>query len=109
MQGETLRLICLKVCMFVFLTFRIFVKVCDVSTLIRANSLRADAVTDGFLLTVDLTKAPVEVPLPVDLITVHLHQKKQHRFRAENPLKRHDCQDKCRFQTGFYGGYKENI
>ncbi len=67
-----------------FLTFRIFVKVCDVDTLVGAHSFSADAVADCVLLTVDLTEGAVQVPLPVDLITVHLQQRK-HKLRDETP------------------------
>ncbi len=67
-----------------FLTFRIFVKVCDVDTLVGAHSFSADAVAHCVLLTVDLTEGAVQVPLPVDLITVHLQQRK-HKLRDETP------------------------
>lgn len=53
-------------------TFWVFVEVCDVFSLVRANCLGADAVAHHILLTVDLSEGAISVLLPVDLITVHL-------------------------------------
>lgn len=61
-------------------TFRIFVKVCDVTAYIRANSLGADVMAHSLFLTVDLTEGPICISLPVDFITVYL---KMHRGRAK--------------------------
>lgn len=58
--------------MFRVFTFWVFVEVCDVFSLVRANCLGADAVAHHILLTVDLREGTIGVPLPVDLITVHL-------------------------------------
>ena len=44
----------------------------DVRPLIRPHSLGADVVAYSLLLTVDLAEGPVQTPLPVDLVTVHL-------------------------------------
>lgn len=49
-----------------------FVKVCDVTALIRANSLGADFVAHCLFLTVDLTEGPICILLPVNFITVYL-------------------------------------
>lgn len=54
-----------------------FVQVGDVRPLIRAHCFSADEVADGFLLTVDLAEGAIQVPLPVDLITVDLEEKYQ--------------------------------
>lgn len=54
------------------LTFRVFVEVCDVSSLVRAHGLGADVVAYGVLLRVDLSEGAIGIPLPVDLVTVHL-------------------------------------
>lgn len=54
-------------------TFRVFVKVRYVHALVWANGLGADKMTHNLLLTVDLTKSPICIPLPVDFITVHLN------------------------------------
>lgn len=53
-------------------TFLMFVQMCDVCPLVRAHSFGADVVADSFLLTVDLAESTIQVPLPVDLITVDL-------------------------------------
>lgn len=53
-------------------TFLVFVQMCDVCPLVRANCFSADAVADCFLLNVDLPESSVQVLLPVDLITVDL-------------------------------------
>lgn len=55
-----------------FLTFRVFVQVCDVLALVRANSLGANAASHDVLLYVNLRESAIRVPLPVDLIAVHL-------------------------------------
>lgn len=39
--------------------FRMFVQVCDVDTLVRANSLGANAVSHGILLYVNLRESAV--------------------------------------------------
>ena len=49
-----------------------FVQVCDVCPLFGAHCFSADEVSDSFLLTVDLAESTVQVPLPVDLVTVDL-------------------------------------
>lgn len=59
-------------------TFLVFVQVCDVCPLIRAYSFSADAVADSFLLTVELAEGTVQVPLPVDLVTVDLEGTNKH-------------------------------
>ena len=53
-------------------TFLVFVQERDVCPLVRAHSFGADAVADSSLFTVDLAKSTIQVPLPVDLITVDL-------------------------------------
>lgn len=53
-------------------TFRVFVEVCDIVPLIRANSFGADEVAYSLFFTVDLRESPIEVSLPVDFVTVHL-------------------------------------
>lgn len=53
-------------------TFGMFVEVCYVFSLVRADCFGADAMTHHVLFTVDLRKGAVRVPLPVDLITVYL-------------------------------------
>lgn len=58
-------------------TFLVFVQMCDVCPLIRAHCFSADAVADSFLLTVKLAESTIQVPLPVDLITVDLKGKYQ--------------------------------
>lgn len=58
-------------------TLLVFIDVCDICTLIRAHCFRADAVANSFLLAVDLAKGTIQVPLPVDLITVDLNGKYQ--------------------------------
>lgn len=58
-------------------TFLVFVQVCDVRPLVRAHCFGADEMADGFLLTVDLAEGAVQIPLPVDLITVDLEEKYQ--------------------------------
>lgn len=50
------------------------VEVCDVHTLIGADSLGADAVTHNILLEMNNTKGSIAFPLPVDSIVVHLHK-----------------------------------
>ncbi len=57
-----------------------FVHVCDVFPLVRAHCFRADAVADSFLLTVDLRKSTIQIPLPVDLITVDLVEENAHKI-----------------------------
>ena len=64
------------------LTFRVFVQVCDIVAFIGTNSLRADEVAHGLLLTVDLTESPIYVPLPVDFVTVDLVEREQERERG---------------------------
>lgn len=63
---------CVKCVCLCVLTFRMFVQVCDVTTLIRANSLGANAASHSVLLYVNLRESAIQVPLPVDLIAVHL-------------------------------------
>lgn len=53
-------------------TFTVLVEVCDVGSLIRAHRLGADEMANCFLLAEDLSEGPVQVPLPVDLVAVHL-------------------------------------
>lgn len=50
----------------------VLVQVGNVCPFITAHCFGADAVADSFLLAVDLAESTVEVPLPVDLITVNL-------------------------------------
>lgn len=64
-------------------TFLVFVQVCDVRPLVRAHCFSADEVADGFLLTVDLAEGAIQVPLPVDLITVDLEEKYQQSRSAQ--------------------------
>lgn len=64
-------------------TFLVFVQVGDVRPLIRAHCFSADEVADGFLLTVDLAEGAIQVPLPVDLITVDLEEKYQQSRSAQ--------------------------
>lgn len=59
-------------------TFLVFVQVCDVCPLVRAHCFSADEVADSFLLAVDLAERTIQVPLPVDLITVDLIEKSHH-------------------------------
>lgn len=58
-------------------TFRVFVKVCDIDAFIGANSLGADEVAHSLFLTVDLTKGPIDILLPVDFITVNLWEQER--------------------------------
>lgn len=55
-----------------FLTFWVFVAVCDVFSVVRSDRLGADLVTHHVLLNVGLREAAIRVPLPVDPVTVHL-------------------------------------
>ena len=48
------------------------VELSDVGPLVGAHRLGADEVAHCLLLAVDLGEGPVQVPLPVDLIAVHL-------------------------------------
>lgn len=66
-----------------------FVQVCDVSALIRAYSFGADEVSHSLLLIVDLSEGTVQVPLPVDLITVHL----QYRYSREREVEMVEMED----------------
>lgn len=58
-------------------TFWVFVQVRDVFPLLRAHCFGADAVTDSFLLKVELAESAVQISLPVDFITVDLMSKHQ--------------------------------
>lgn len=59
-----------------YCTFRVFVQVSDVTAFLRTNSLGADLVAHLLLLTVDLAEGSIDVPLPVDFITVYLRTQK---------------------------------
>lgn len=65
-------------------TFLVFVQMCDVCPLIRAHCFSADEVAYGFLFTVDLAEGAIQVPLPVDLITVDLEEKYQQSQLSSN-------------------------
>lgn len=72
MSSSVYRMRCVKwVCLCV-LTFRVFVQVCDVLAQVTAYSLSANAASHSFLLYVNLRESAIQVPLPVDLIAVHL-------------------------------------
>ena len=45
---------------------------CYIVALVRAHCLGADVVAHDVLLIVDLSEGSVQIPLPVDLVTVHL-------------------------------------
>lgn len=70
-------------------TFWVLVKVCDVIAFIRAHSLGADTVAHCVFLTVDLGEGAIQVPLPVDLITVHL----QYRYSREREVEMVEMED----------------
>lgn len=53
-------------------TFIIFVQVCDICPFFRTHSFGADEVAYRFLLTEELAEGTIEIPLPVDLVTVYL-------------------------------------
>lgn len=53
-------------------TFRMFVKVGDITAFIRANCFGADGDAHNLFLTVYLSEGPICILLPVDFITVHL-------------------------------------
>lgn len=62
----------------------VFVQVCDVSSLFRTDCFGADTVTDCLLLSVHLAEGAVQVPLPVDLITVDLMWKNvENKFKHQ--------------------------
>lgn len=64
-------------------TFFIFVQVCNVCPLVRTHCFSADEAANSFLLTVDLAESTVQLPLPVDLITVDLIEKYQQTWSAQ--------------------------
>lgn len=60
-----------------FFTKWVFVEVCDVYTLIWADSLGTDAVSYYIFLNMNNTKGPITSPLPVNLIIVHLETQQE--------------------------------
>ncbi len=65
--------------MHVVFTQWMFVEICDIHTLIWADSLGTDAVTHYILLNMDNTKCTITFPLPVNFIIVHLEHKETNR------------------------------
>lgn len=86
-----------KWCVWVF-TFWVFVEVCDIHTLVWANSLGADAVTYCVLVNVDNTEGSTCSLLPEDYITVHLEQ--------ENVIFSSNKQENSRIQDASFIKYE---